>query len=522
MTEFKVNPTQTRRGLIILWAAAMTAFLGSISLLIWFLPGAIPIGHTSGVWTAMAHDFSLGILYRPVFDEFGYGGTRYMPLYFILHGYMMMMNPDPIITGFILSLAIVVFLDVGVYLLLREIGVRRMVALPLTFLPHASISFQLLTLEFRGDFLSTAFNIWGILFALQHFRNKSWFLLTLSSLSFLGALFTKFTTVQGIAAVLLYYFLQGRKKSAVFLTTLTGVLGITTLILLHVWSDGRMLSNFEACLFGGGSLIYFLKTPVWFVRVIVQDPFFLIILGLATLVAIKTASENLKTFPYVCFWVTFAATFLIFSSPGTDHNHLMDLMAASLLILGVQFLQSFTFARLYNLSFIAIVLGTLFTWIPGTISIKDHMEALGKQTRESVRYIGDRLGPNAKNLMSENPLVPVLLGQRAIAMDTFSLRITALKSPEIDRDFNRKLENHFFGAVILVDYSGAPLEDLEEAMWNHLSKGTYRFYGEVHFNKGFFDRLRKYYYLSFNKRPFVIYEPIKDQVHALDPTAPQG
>jgi len=522
MTEFKVERTQTRRSLIILWATATTAFLGSISLLIWFLPGAVPIGHTSGVWTAMAHDFSLGILYRPVFDEFGYGGTRYMPLYFILHGYLMMMNPDPIITGFVLSLAIVVFLDVGVYLLLREIGIRPLIALPLTFLPHASISFQLLTLEFRGDFLSTAFNIWGMLFALQHLRNKSWFLLTLSSLSFLGALFTKFTTVQGLAAILLYYFFQGRKKSAVFLATVTGVLGVLALVILHVWSQGRMLSNFEACLLGGGSLIYFLKTPVWFVRVIAQDPFFLIIFGLAALVAVKTASENWKTFPYVCFGITFATTFLIFSSPGTDHNHLMDLMAASLLILGVQFLQSFNFSRLYNLSFIAIVLGTLFTWVPGTLSIKDHMEELGKPTRESVQDIGDRLGPNAKNLMSENPLVPVMLGQRAIAMDTFSLRITALKSPEIDRDFNRKLENQFFGAVILVDYSGAPPEDLEEAMWNHLSKGTYRFYGEVHFNKGFFNRLRKYYYLSFNQRPFVVFEPIKDQVHAHNPTAPQG
>ncbi|MCH8209684.1 MAG: hypothetical protein IIA62_11630, partial [Nitrospinae bacterium] len=93
MTEFKVERTQTRRSLIILWATATTAFLGSISLLIWFLPGAVPIGHTSGVWTAMAHDFSLGILYRPVFDEFGYGGTLDMPLVFVFPGYLVMWNP---------------------------------------------------------------------------------------------------------------------------------------------------------------------------------------------------------------------------------------------------------------------------------------------------------------------------------------------------------------------------------------------------------------------------------------------
>ena len=157
-TQDKWAAAATRRGLSILWATGMTGLLGSVSLLIWFVPDGIP-GHTSGSWATLANDFSLGILYRPVFDDFGYGGTRYMPLYFLLYGILINLFQDPLVAGFCLSLSAVVFLDAGIYLLLREIGVRPMAAIPLTVLPHASISFQLLTLEFRGDFLASALNI---------------------------------------------------------------------------------------------------------------------------------------------------------------------------------------------------------------------------------------------------------------------------------------------------------------------------------------------------------------------------
>jgi len=68
-----------------------------------------------------------------------------------------------------------------------------------------------------------------------------------------------------------------------------------------------------------------------------------------------------------------------------------------------------------------------------------------------------------------------------------------------------------------MDFSGAPLDELEEAMANHLSKGTYKFLGDVHFNKGFLERLKKHYYLSFAKSPYVVYEPIKDKESTVSP-----
>ena len=503
-----VSSTDTRRGTIFLWVASMMGFLGSIGLVMWYVPDGVP-GHTSGVWAALANDFSNGILYRPVFDDFGYGGTRYMPVFFILFGIFINVFQDPVTAGFALSLSAVIFLDIGIYLLLREFGVRRMVAIPLMVLPHASISFQLLTLEYRGDFLASALNVWGILLALKYLKKPHWFLILMSSIAFSGAMFTKFTTVQGFGSLLIFYFLHGRKKSALWQTTIIGILGVFNLLILHIASDGRMLSNVMACLLGGGSLDYALKTPYWFIHVIGQDPFLLVQVVLASFLVFKTYRAKGKTLPYLYFVITFIFTVLIFSSRGTDHNHLMDLLIASVIIIGINFQKSPELTKFFNITFFFIIAGIIITWLPGTISIRHHMEAVGKPTRANLIYIGERLGENTKNILAENPLVPLMLNQRPILMDAFSLRLTTKKNPKIDHDFNRKIENQFFGAVVLMDFSGAPLEKLEEEMENHKSKGIYKFLGDVHFNKGFFDRLRQHYYLSFARSPFIVYEPIK-------------
>ena len=104
-------------------------------------------------------------------------------------------------------------------------------------------------------------------------------------------------------------------------------------------------------------------------------------------------------------------------------------------------------------------------------------------------------------------MVPLLMGQYPFVMDAFSLRVIAKKSPEVQADFTRKIENHFFEAIVLLDWSGAPLDQLEDAMEKHSSLGVDRFYGEVHFPPGFLDLMKKHYFLSFVKRPYVVYEP---------------
>ena len=132
---------------LILWVCFILFSIQCVYLLFWYLPGSLPDKVSSGIWTSLANDFAEGVLYRPVFDESGYGGTRYMPLFFVLYGSLIAIFHDPVTAGLSLSLAILVFLDLGIYILLRETGAPKVIAVPLTFLVHAPISFQFLTLD---------------------------------------------------------------------------------------------------------------------------------------------------------------------------------------------------------------------------------------------------------------------------------------------------------------------------------------------------------------------------------------
>ncbi len=500
---------ESRFSFRLLWMAGVIALCGSLLLILWFWRGAIPSGNTSGVWAALANDFAEGAFYRPVFDESGYGGTRYMPLFFVLYGLLISFFHDPITAGLSLSLATLVLLDLGIYFLLRETGTPKTLAIPLIFLAHASISLQLLTLETRGDFLAAGLNVWGILLALKHLRTHSWGLLTLSAGCFLGAIFTKFTTVGGLAVIALYFLIRDKRSSALYLTGLTALATLVLLWGINLLSQGKALASFQACALGGFNFDYALKTPLWFLTVTIQDPFFFVMMCLAIYLTMKMKISQWKSFVPLYFGFTLISTFAIFSSPGTDSNHLIDLLIACILVLALPLQKNDSVPKVFNSYLLFVIIGILFMWIPGTLSIKDHIEPIGRPTQDTVRAIAQELGPKTKNILSENPMVPLLMGQRPIVLDAFSLRLIAQKSPAMRADFIRKIENRFFEAIVLLDWSGAPLNQLEDAMEKHSSLGVDRFYGEVHFPPGFLDLMKKNYFLSFVKRPYVIYEPIK-------------
>src|SRR5882757_3985947 len=98
-----MNPPIDQSAQRALWVAGLVSLLGGIWLLLWYWPGALPYDSTSGVWTSLADDVARGDLYRPVQSELGYGGTRYLPLFFVLHGMLIKAGLAPITAGMLLT-----------------------------------------------------------------------------------------------------------------------------------------------------------------------------------------------------------------------------------------------------------------------------------------------------------------------------------------------------------------------------------------------------------------------------------
>src|SRR2546422_4838998 len=95
--------TRSERRLV--WVACLVPSASSLALILWYWPGSLPQDNASGVWTALAQDLARGIFYRPTADAFGFGGTRYMPLFFALHAGLIRLSIDPVTAGGAPSLA---------------------------------------------------------------------------------------------------------------------------------------------------------------------------------------------------------------------------------------------------------------------------------------------------------------------------------------------------------------------------------------------------------------------------------
>jgi hypothetical protein len=502
-----MNPATETRALVALRLAAVTAVAGGLWLLVWYWPGGLPYDATSGVWTALADDFARGDLYRPVHGELGYGGTRYLPLFFVLHGTLIRAGLAAGTAGMLLTFASIGLLGAAAYRLMRILGAGPALAWPCVLLLPASIAFQLLGVAVKGDLLAAACSAGGLAAAVA-WNERGWrpgFAFACGG--FAAAILTKFTAVFALVALGLWLVRSGRRARAGALAA--GVLAVVGAGLAAVQglSVGRLLESFAACVTGGLGTDYAWKFPGWFALVVAQDPFFLALFLAAAAAAIRRFRRTGLDLPLTYFIVTALGTMLLFVSPGIDSNHLMDLLVAAVVLLAVELTQGGA-GRGVAVGAGVFAAAVAATWLPGVPSVRHFFAERGRPTLEAVQEIDRRLpatGP--RRLLAENPLVPVVLGQRPEVLDCFSLRLIAARSPAVRAEFMENLAARRYTAVVLVDWSGAPVDELPAALARHSSPGVAQFYGEVHFPAGFLDALWRNYRLSFVVRPFVVLEP---------------
>ncbi len=502
-----MNPAIDRSAVSALRFAGVFSLLGGIWLLLWYWPGGLPYDSSSGVWMALADDFARGDLYRPVQSELGYGGTRYLPLFFVLHGLLLKTGLAAGTAGMGLTLASLVVLGVVAWRLMRVFGASAELAWACVCLLPASIALQLLGIAVKGDLLAAAAGVGGFLAAVAWHREGWRPGLGLAWLGFAAAILTKFTAVFALAALLLWLARERRWRPA-------AALGFGTLAVVgaglgaaYGFSAGRIAESFAACASGGLNAAHAWKFPGWFALAAVQDPFFLMLFLAAVVLAVRRTRRGGLDLATGYFLVTAVGTLLLFASPGIDSNHLVDLLVASVVLIAVELTQGGAgrgiawAARL----FAALVVAT---WLPGVPSVRHFLQERGRPTVAGVQEIARRLSPRGTDrILAENPSVPLVLGRRPEVLDAFSLRLLAARDPAVRNRFRGDLEARRYSAVVLVDWSGVPLDALPAEMARHASPGAAHFYGEVHYPPGFLTTLQEHYRLSFTVPPFVIFEP---------------
>ncbi|HUK19992.1 MAG TPA: hypothetical protein VLV45_00380 [Gemmatimonadales bacterium] len=490
-----------------IWLSCAMLVGVSVSLFAWYWPGALPEDNASGVWTALAQDFAHGVFYRPPADAFGFGGTRYMPLFFMLHAALIRYACDPVTAGVVLTLLSILLLDVGTFVALRELGLDRSLALPLALLPHAAVAFQVLSVQIKGDFLAAACVMWGTAGALRYQRRPGNIVLAAVIIAFFAAFLTKFTAFASGLIVCVCLYTGGRRRAAIVLMTMLAGLAALASFVIGAASDGRWFTSFAAVAGGGSRLIYALAAPIWLLHSALQDPVFIAIVVVAALYAGVRLVHGPRGFVERYFAGTALLTLAIFASPGTDWNHLLDLLGASALVLGATLVDRPADVRKIAFLPAGVAAVTFVSLLPGMVSVKSVIERNGKPERWQVGAIAARLGGGAHEVLSEDPIVPVVLGERPVVLDPFNLRLLAARRPEVAASFEQRMDTHRFGAVILVDYSASDRFHLPHALAACAASNGAPCYGGVVFPAGFLRELERDYVLSFIERPFVVYTP---------------
>lgn len=490
------------------WLAGCLAFASTLLLLSWFWQGGLPYDSSSGVWATLAHDISQGELYRPVEGPAGYGGTRYMPLFFSIHGALIHAGWPVAGAGMALTLASLGGLLGAAYVFMRRVGATAGFAVPATLVITASISVQLLGISIKGDLLAAALNLVGLVLAVRGMAEREEGMLRAAGVVLSLAILTKFTEVFGLLTLVVW--LGGRKEWRLLAAVLIPavLVTVTGLSLANWLSGGRMAEAFAVCATGGLNLGYAYRFPLWFARVAGEDPFFVAIALAGLALAVRRSHRVGGDLLGWYFAVTAVFTVLMFASPGTDSNHLIDLLVAALAVIAAEFSSGAVGRRTIRAGSWVLVLAIVATWVPGIPSVFHFLQARGRPTQAAVDEIVRRLPRGSeKTWLSENPIVPLAVGERPAVLDSFSLRLLASRSSRVRQEFLGGLTRQRYSAVILVDWSGVPQQERWSEIARHTSLGVTQFYGEVHFPAGFLETLESGYRLSFVTGPFVVFEP---------------
>jgi hypothetical protein len=440
----------------------------------------------SGAWISLAQDVLSGTFYRPLFSpELGYGGTRYFPVFFLALGLCMSVFRDPVVAGLVLTLLSAVLFVCGGWRMCRHFGLSRPLSFALAAFPMATLAVQSCVDTLRCDLLSAAFSIWGVSAFLRWQSGKStpWPAMAF----FLLAFMTKMTAVYAAAAAIMYLLFNRRREAGVFMGAMAaGVAAFGLIICLA--SGWRVAEIFSTCSDGGINAISILKGPWTAANTLLNADHFSFALSLlAAGAALLLGRSANRSFAVLCFLSSLCVVSLVFASPGVHINHFVDLSAASILLLGPVVRRQEDSQG----NFIIACMLLLAVLSSGVILRETLVYDVKRRTFDDARAVADLVGHDGDPIVSEDPLVPILLRERVIAPEPFMMRIVASKSPALAEQIGNQIRLRRFRAIIL-------LRDPEvNAEW----------YSTMHFGAPFVAAVKEHYPIVRRVGDFFVYLP---------------
>lgn len=430
-------------------SCAVAAGLVGLAVIALGVRNGTQVNHVAAAWTAMAADLSQGIFYRPLYSpEVGYGGTRFFPLFFSLQALFIKSGLAPVVAGHVVGLLSGGLLLGGAYVLLRRLSVARPLAAGVTALLLASGIVQHGFATIRGDILPLALNLWGFAAYLGTRSGRS--RLTAAALLFTLAFAAKATAFHGAAALGIWLLAQGRRRDAAALAGLVALGCAAVLAVTEAASAGRFLAILRACASGGATTGSLLDAPrlmggmfLW------KEPWGFCLVAAACLACVGRFRSCARSLPGIYLAVSLGTTIVIFGSPGITWNHLADVVAAAALVLGAAVGQASPVQR--RVLEPALVLLAAFAILPGSVTLRQELAAARDGAGRERQAVVAAIEPGPGAILSEDPLLPIVAGERPYLLDAFMVRLVAERDPQFAIHLVDGIQAGAFRAIVFLD-----------------------------------------------------------------------
>jgi len=260
-------------------------------------------------------------------------------------------------------------------------------------------------------------------------------------------------------------------------------------------SHGQVWGIFKACASGGTRRELIMLAPLHVWQIASRADKGLILFFLLALVALlaqlfSPSVKFLQNLPVLFFLTTMAVTVVIFASPGVVTNHLIDVQIAAVVLFAV-WLTKNAGTRQEQIGICALALATLVGAVPLAHKLKVWDGRF--QPHRFQRTIA-AIPDTHKPILAENPIIPVLAGQRVYVLDPWMLRMLRERIPDFGEPLLEALRQQDFAAVVL---SVANPQTAKARAWYKWSD----------FGPGFLPALLENYHIAATVEDQLVYLP---------------
>ena len=411
---------------------------------------------TVGPWTGLASYTVHGTLYPPLFDGESFGGTRYMPLQFLLYAGMSEFTGEFFVSAKIVVAIVAVALVALVYFALRSSGCRRAEALALTGAVLAAGPVLWGSLAIAGDSVAVVMQLAAVITIARRHNHRAVALAGgLCGLAFLA----KLSAIWAPVAISIWLFKGARRTLPTYFVSYAATAGFGILA-VYLASDGRVFDNRSLLSSGGARGFHALAigVPRLFVTLLSengQSTWLLIPLAAAGLM-IGAAQRRLSLYQ-IATLVAVLVTLVLLTDEGAASNHLIDVsvlvpIAAAEVVVrasGAELARRITSSLLIAAATVGMAAGYLFLFGP----------QLGGSIRGFWPGVADPQFPRSPlkglvgardTLLSEDASIAVVRGQRPEVLDPYMLLRILRHHPQWQRIFVRRIDARGFDKVVLL------------------------------------------------------------------------